>query len=65
MGGANIIKLKSKFKRTHTHTHRWVKTNMIELESLCRGKDTLKFKDPEQKGRYRGELVRAQTPNPT
>ena len=38
---------------------------MIELESLCRGKDTLKFKDPEQKGRYRGELVRAQTPNPT
>ena len=35
----------------------WVKTNMIELESLCRGKDTLKLKDPAQKKRYRGELV--------
>jgi len=35
----------------------WVKTNIIELESLSRGQDTLKFKDPEQKKRYRGELV--------
>jgi len=36
----------------------WVKTNIIELESSCRGGITLKFKDPNpKKNRYRGELV--------
>ena len=36
----------------------WVKTNMIELEALCRSKGTLKLKDPDpKKRRYRGELV--------
>ena len=37
---------------------RWVKTTIIELEALCRGRSTLKLKDPDTKrNQYRGELV--------